>query len=88
MPVSKHRKNKNTQQKGPTKSKKLDTLDSQRKSPSPTWYVALMVSLMTSGVLLIVLNYIKILPGSVSKWYLWSGLGLIGVGFLMTTEYR
>jgi len=34
------------------------------------------------------LNYVKILPGSVSKWYLWSGLGLIGMGFLMTTDYR
>ncbi len=88
MPVSKSRKSKNVQTKGPTKSKKLDTLDFAGKGPSPRWYVGLMVSLMTSGVLLIVLNYIKLLPGSVSKWYLWSGLGLIGVGFLMTTEYR
>ena len=88
MPVSKSRKSKNVQTKGPTKSKKLDTLDAAGKGPSPRWYVGLMVSLMTSGVLLIVLNYIKLLPGSVSKWYLWSGLGLIGVGFLMTTEYR
>ena len=88
MPVSKSRKSKNVQSKGPTKSKKLDTLDSAGKGPSPRWYVVVMVALMTVGVLLIVLNYVKVLPGSVSKWYLWSGLGLIGVGFLMTKEYR
>jgi len=88
MPVSKTRKNKNTENKGPTKSKKLNTLDAEGKGPSPRWYIVLMISLMTIGVLIIVLNYVKILPGSVSKWYLWSGLGLIGVGFLMTTDYR
>jgi hypothetical protein len=47
-----------------------------------------MSSLMIIGVLLIVLNYLTLLPGSVSRWYLWSGLGLIGAGFLMTTNYN
>ena len=47
-----------------------------------------MTALMVLGVLLIVLNYLTLLPGSVSRWYLWSGLGLIGIGFIMTTEYR
>jgi hypothetical protein len=47
-----------------------------------------MTSLMVIGVLLIVLNYLTLLPGSVSKWYLWSGLALIGGGFLMTTNYN
>lgn len=88
MPVSKKRKNINTKNKGPTQSKKLNTLDTEGKGPSPRWYIVLMIALMSIGVLLIVLNYIKILPGSVSKWYLWSGLGLIGIGFLMTTDYR
>jgi len=56
--------------------------------PSSRWYVILMSSLMILGVLLIVLNYLTLLPGSVSRWYLWSGLGLIGAGFLMTTNYN
>ena len=56
--------------------------------PSPKWYTILMSSLMIVGVLLIVLNYLTLLPGSVSRWYLWSGLGLIGAGFLMTTNYN
>ena len=57
-------------------------------APSPRWYTVLMSALMIIGVLLIVLNYLTLLPGSVSRWYLWSGLGLIGVGFLMTTNYN
>ena len=57
-------------------------------APSPRWSTVLMSALMIIGVLLIVLNYLTLLPGSVSRWYLWSGLGLIGAGFLMTTNYN
>ena len=51
---------------------------SSGKGPSPKWYVVTMSLLMIVGVLLIVFNYLVLLPGSVSKWYLWSGLALIG----------
>jgi len=84
MPVSKKRIN-NSQ---PTKSKKISTQLSGDKGPSPRWFVVTMTSLMVLGVLLIVLNYLTLLPGSVSRWYLWGGLVMIGAGFLMTTEYR
>tara|TARA_B100001109_G_scaffold162470_1_gene132258 strand:+ start:446 stop:700 length:255 start_codon:yes stop_codon:yes gene_type:complete len=84
MPVSKKRK----QNSRPTQSKKISTQMSTSNGPSPRWYIILMSFLMILGVLLIVLNYLTLLPGSVSKWYLWSGLGLIGVGFLMTTNYN
>ena len=83
MPVSKKRK----QNSRPTQSKKISNQMSTSNSPSPRWYIVLMSSLMIVGVLLIVLNYLTLLPGSVSRWYLWSGLGLIGAGFLMTTNY-
>ena len=79
MPKSKKRI-KNSQ---PTQSKKLSTQTLGDKGPSSKWYVLTMSSLMILGVLIIVFNYLTILPGSVSKWYLWSG-----VGFIMTTEYR
>ena len=86
MPVSKKRNtNKNS---GPTKSKKLSSQMSDVRGPSPRWFVVTMSSLMIIGVLLIVLNYLTLLPGSVSRWYLWSGLGFIGVGFVMTTKYN
>ena len=84
MPVSKKRV-KNSQ---PTQSKKLSSQTIGDKGPSSRRYIILMTVLMVLGVLMIVLNYLTVLPGSVSKWYLWSGLGLIGVGFIMTTEYR
>ena len=86
MPVSKKRNtNKNS---GPTKSKKISAQMSDVSGPSPRWFVLTMSSLMVIGVLLIVLNYLTLLPGSVSRWYLWSGLGCIGAGFLMTTKYN
>ena len=84
MPVSKKRK----QNSRPTQSKKISNQMSASDAPSPRWYTILMSSLMILGVLLIVLNYLTLLPGSVSRWYLWSGLGLIGAGFLMTTNYN
>jgi len=84
MPVSKKRKQNNR----PTQSKNISSQMTSNKEPSPRWYVVLMSSLMIIGVLLIVLNYLTLLPGSVSRWYLWSGLGLIGAGFLMTTSYN
>jgi len=84
MPVSKKRI-KNSK---PTQSKKISNLLSGDKGPSPRWFVITMSSLMIIGVLMIVLNYLTILPGSVSRWYLWGGLGMIGAGFLMTTNYK
>ena len=84
MPVSKKRKQNNR----PTQSKKISSQMATSDAPSPQWYTVLMSALMIIGVLLIVLNYLTLLPGSVSRWYLWSGLGLIGVGFLMTTNYN
>ena len=84
MPVSKKRV-KNSQ---PTQTKKLSPKAFGDKGPSSRSYIVIMTLLMVLGVLMIVLNYLTVLPGSVSKWYLWSGLGLIGIGFIMTTEYR
>ena len=84
MPVSKKRK----QNSRPTQSKNISSQMSTNNAPSPQWYTVLMSTLMIVGVLLIVLNYLTLLPGSVSRWYLWSGLGLIGAGFLMTTNYN
>lgn len=55
---------------------------------SPKWYVALMFSMMGIGVLLIILNYIDLVPGGQASLWLYSGLGAIAVGFLMTLNYH
>lgn len=55
---------------------------------SPKWFGVLVLALLIAGVLLILLNYLSILPGSVSAWYLVAGLVVIFLGFIMATRYR
>lgn len=56
---------------------------------SPPWYAAVMFGLMALGVIVIVLNYIGLVPGGEQESvYLYAGLGLIGVGFMMTLNFH
>ena len=55
---------------------------------SPRWYGPLLLILLILGVLLILLNYLTVLPGGVSVWYLVAGLVVIFAGFLLATRYR
>ncbi len=55
---------------------------------SPRWFGGLVLFLLVAGVLVILLNYLTLLPGSVSAWYLVAGLLLVFVGFVMATRYR
>lgn len=55
---------------------------------SPRWFGPLVLFLLIAGVLLILLNYLSILPGSVSAWYLVAGLVVIFGGFVLATRYR
>jgi hypothetical protein len=85
MPVSKGRKKAN---KRPTPPKNPAVTEVADKGPSPTWYVATMFGLMALGIVVILLNYMGILPGGTDNWYLVVGLAMIGVGFAMTLNYR
>ena len=55
---------------------------------SPRWYGPLVLVLLVLGVLMILLNYLTVLPGAVSVWYLVAGLVVIFLGFIMATRYR
>jgi hypothetical protein len=56
---------------------------------SPPWVPALMFTLLILGGLVIVLNYMNLLPGDdSSNWYLLLGLGLITGGFATATQYH
>jgi hypothetical protein len=44
--------------------------------------------LLLLGVLMILLNYLSVLPGSVSGWYLAGGLALLVVGAIGATRYH
>jgi hypothetical protein len=84
MPKSKGRKKANNRPTPP--SHKPTAL--QEKGPSPLWYVILMFGLMAVGLIIILMNYIGILPGGTSNTYLITGLAGIGIGFGMTMNYR
>lgn len=84
MPVSKGRKKA---KKRPPPPPKTDAKAS-KKGPSPTWYVALMFGLMGVGIIVILLNYVKLLPGAPTNAWLLVGLAGIGVGFGMTLNFR
>jgi hypothetical protein len=84
MPVSKKRKK--VANRRPTPPKRTDA--AAEKGPSPTWYVALMFGLMGLGVLIILANYVGVLPGGTDNTYLMIGLAGIAGGFAMTMNYR
>jgi uncharacterized membrane protein HdeD (DUF308 family) len=79
MPESKRRKPKNRPQ-----SQRAIEAAAKAKDPSPTWYVAVMASLMVVGVVLVLLRFIL----NLDQVLLLVGLGAIAAGFLMTTNYR
>jgi hypothetical protein len=55
---------------------------------SPWWVPALMFTLLGLGVLMIILNYVNVLPGGTSNWYLGGGLLAILLGIIVATQYH
>jgi uncharacterized membrane protein len=56
--------------------------------PSPTWVPVTMFGLFGAGMLTLILNYVSLLPGAVSNWYLLVGLLFILGGIVTATQYR
>ena len=50
--------------------------------PSPVWVPTLMLTLLAVGGLVVVLNYLLVLPGSPSPWY-GVGAGALAIGGLL-----
>lgn len=55
---------------------------------SPRWVPVLMFTLLIGGFVMIVTNYLGVLPGGAKNLYLLIGLGLITSGFIAATRYR
>ncbi|MBA2608498.1 MAG: cell division protein CrgA [Actinobacteria bacterium] len=55
---------------------------------SPRWVPVLMFTLLGVGMLMIVTNYLGVLPGGAKNTYLLIGLGLITGGFVTATRYH
>ena len=62
-----------------------------KKGPSPRWVPVLMFALWGVGLLLIILNYMGVLPGAAdggNGWYLVAGLVSILAGIMVATQYH
>ena len=56
---------------------------------SSRWVPIFMFTFLGLGMLMIVANYLDLLPGEEpSNWYLLGGLGLITLGFIVATRWR
>jgi uncharacterized membrane protein len=60
----------------------------KNKPSSPMWVPAVMFALLITGTLVIVLNYLGVLPGEQQNSYLLLGLVEITAGFIFATIYR
>ena len=58
------------------------------KKVSPAWWPATMFVPWGLGIVVIILNYVQLLPGAVSNWYVLGGLGLILAGIIAATQYH
>ena len=55
---------------------------------SPPWVLVLLLAFLVGGMLVILCNYLGLLPGGAKNLYLLVGLGLITCGFITATRYR
>ena len=55
---------------------------------SPPWYPYLVLAFFLLGIVVILLNYLGLLGGHASNWFLLAGLGLIVVGFVAATRWH
>ena len=55
---------------------------------SPRWVPYVMFGLLLLGLLVIILNYMEILPGAPENWDLVLGLAAITGGFVTATQLR
>ncbi len=55
---------------------------------SPAWMGFLIVGLFALGVLVIILNYVGVLPGGVSNWWLVGAVAAVFAGLMVATNYH
>lgn len=72
----------------PTPSSRYTPPIPQEVKTSPMWVPILMFALLGLGMVVIVLNYVGLLPGATDNKYLWGGLAMICGGIITATQYR
>ena len=53
---------------------------------SSRWVAPTMFGLLGLGTAMIIVNYVDLLPGGTSNWYLLGGLGLVLAGIVTATQ--
>ena len=56
------------------------------KKVSSRWVAPTMFGLLGLGTAMIIVNYVDLLPGGTSNWYLLGGLGLVLAGIMTATQ--
>jgi len=72
----------------PAASKRYTPPVPEEVKVSPRWVPVVMFVLLGLGTLMIFLNYVGLLPGGTSNWYLLGGLGLILFGIITATQWH
>jgi hypothetical protein len=61
----------------------------KKATKSPLWVPATMFTMLVAGVVVIVANYLQLLPGGEAEnRYLFVGLGLFTGGAILSTQFR
>jgi len=60
----------------------------KKAPPSPLWFGVAISTMLAVGLVVIITNYIGLLPGEAENRYLIIGLVLISTGFMMATGYH
>lgn len=78
-----------TTPQGPPPSARYTPPVPREQKVSSRWVPILMFTFLALGMVMIVFNYLNLLPGDdPSNWYLLGGLGLITMGFVVATRWR
>jgi hypothetical protein len=60
----------------------------KKAPPSPLWFGVAITTFLLVGLVIVVTNYIGLLPGEAENRYLIIGLVSISTGFMMATGYH
>jgi hypothetical protein len=96
VPDPKNKATKSTAAKRKTSGKSQARPQSKRYTPpppkakaaSPQWVPVTMFALLVCGALIVIVNYLGVLPGEQQNSYLFLGLAEITAGFVFATRYR
>ena len=80
MPESRSRK------KRPNQRYQIEPQRKRRSKASPRWYGPAVLSVIGLGVIVVVWNYLR--GDFATNGVLWTGLGIIGVGFVGLTFWK